>query len=99
MATKLTPETLRRLVLEEKAKVEKKYELDKGAKKALHMEMDEESWDKAPLAKKKTFKPGDKPTLEEMRVLREQEEILRNRLRKIQERRTALRRKIISSLD
>lgn len=102
MATRLTPETLRRLVLEEKAKMmktEKKHELDPKVKKEMHMDMDEGSWDKAPLAKKRDFKPGQKPTLEEMRALREQEELLRNRLRKLQERRIALRKQIISSLD
>jgi len=44
MATRLTPETLRRIVLEEKKKIEAKSEkaLDKKALKELQMEMDED---------------------------------------------------------
>lgn len=103
MAIRLTPERLRRLVLEEKAKMtakmEKKHQLDPKAKKEMYTEMDEDSWDKAELANKRVFKPGDKPTLKEMRAIREQEEMLRNRLRKLQERRLAIRRQIISELD
>lgn len=103
MAIKLTPERLRRLVLEEKKKMmdkdSKAHKLDPKAKKEMNLEMDEESWDKAPLAHKREFKPGDKPTLKEMRALREQEELLRNRLRRLQERRLAIRRQLISELD
>lgn len=106
MATRLTPEVLRRIVLEEKKKIEAKSEkkMDKKALKALQMEMDEESWHDAKPPAAKKFAPGDKPmgagaTMKEMRELREQEELLRNRLRKLQERRIALRRKVISELD
>ena len=108
MAIKLTPDRLRRLVLEEKAKMTAKMgkegKLDKKALKDLQMEMDEESWHDAKPPAAKKYGPGDKPmgagaTMKEMRELRAQEEILRNRLQKLQERRLALRRKIVNSLD
>ena len=106
MATRLTPETLRRIVLEEKKKIDSKSEkaLDKKALKDLQMEMDEEDWHKAKPPAAKHVKPGDKPmgagaTMKEMRELRAQEELLRNRLQKLQERRMALRRRIVSELD
>ena len=103
MAIRLTPETLRRLVLEEKAKIEKKHELDSKSKKALHMDMDEDAWHDAKPPAAKKYGPGDKPmgagaTMKEMRELREQEEILRNRLRKLQGRRQVLRRRVIDSI-
>lgn len=102
MATKLTPETLRRLVLEEKAKMTKEKTLDPKAKKALHLDMDEGDWSDAPPHAQK-YGPGDKPMgpgakMKEMRELREQEEILRQRLQKLQERRLALRKQIISAI-
>lgn len=101
MAIRLTPETLRRLVLEEKAKMSKE---TTKAKKDLHLEMDEEAWHEAKPPAAKKFAPGDKPmgagaTMKEMRELRAQEEALRNRLQKLQERRLALRKKIISEID
>jgi hypothetical protein len=108
MAIRLTPERLRRLVLEEKAKMtakaEKKHALDPKAKKEMYTEMDEESWHDAKPPAAKSYKPGDKPmgagaTMKEMRELRAQEEMLRNRLQKLQERRLAIRRKIISELE
>lgn len=107
MATRLTPEVLRRIVLEEKKKIEAKAEkkMDKKALKDLQMEMDEESWHDAKPPAAKKYAPGSKDmkgagaSMKEMRELREQEELLRNRLRKLQERRIALRRKVISELD
>jgi len=102
MAIKLTPETLRRLVLEEKAKMtakmskeEKKHALDPEAKKEMYMEMDEDYPGTPPHAKKQT--PGKK--LEAMKMLKEHEENLRNQLRRLQERRLALRRQIISEIE
>lgn len=93
MAIKLTPETLRRLVLEEKAKMEKS--LDPKAKKALAMEMDED-WPgtKAMDSVKQT--PGKK--LQTIKMIKEAETELRNRLRKLQERRIALRRQIMDDI-
>lgn len=103
MATKLTPETLRRIVLEEKKKIEAKHGHDKKALKDLQMEADEEAWHEAKPPAAKKLAPGDKPmgagaTMKEMRELRAQEEVLRNRLQKLQERRLALRKKIIAEL-
>jgi len=102
MAIKLTPETLRRIVLEEKKKIEKKA-LDKKALKDLQMEMDEESWHDAKPPAAKPYKPGGDMkgagAMKEMRDLRAQETLLRNRLQQLQERRLALRKKIISALD
>jgi hypothetical protein len=99
MAIKLTPERLRRLVLEEKAKMtakmEKKHQLDPKAKKEMYMEMDEEYPGTPPHAKKYTA--GKK--LETMKMMKEQEENLRNQLRRLQERRLAIRRQIISELE
>lgn len=105
MATRLTPETLRRIVLEEKKKIEAKGEkaLDKKALKELQMEMDED-WPGTKAMKSQSYKPGSKDmkgagaTMKEMRDLRAQEDALRNRLQKLQERRLALRKKIISEL-
>lgn len=105
MATRLTPETLRRIVLEEKKKIEAKGEkaLDRKALKELQMEMDEEAWHEAKPPHAKDYKPGSKDmkgagALKEMRDLRAQEELLRNRLQKLQERRLALRKKVIAEL-
>lgn len=98
MAIKLTPDRLRRLVLEEKAKMakaEKKHDLDPKAKKEMYMEMDEDYPGTPPHAKKYT--PGKK--LETMKMMKEQEDQLRNKLRQLQERRLALRRQIISELE
>lgn len=91
MATKLTPDMLRKLVLEEKAKMMN----DKKAKKDLALEMDEE-WPGEPAHTVKQT-PGKK--LETLKMLKEQEAVLRDRLRKIQERRLALRNQIINDLE
>lgn len=103
MIKRLTPDTLRRIVLEEKKKIEAKHGHDNKALKDLQMEMDEENWHDAKPTAAKHYKPGDKPmgagaTMKEMRDLRAQEEALRNRLQKLQERRLALRKKIIAEL-
>ena len=103
MATRLTPETLRRIVLEEKKKIEMKHGHDKKALKDLQMEMDED-YPGTKSMKSQTYKPGSKDmdgpgaTMKEMRDLRAQEAALRNRLQKLQERRLALRKKIIAEL-
>lgn len=106
MATRLTPETLRRIVLEEKKKIEMKHGHDKKALKDLQMEMDED-WpgtkSMKPTTHGKLNEPGSDmkgagATMKEMRDIRAQEELLRNRLQKLQERRLALRKKIISEL-
>jgi len=105
MATKLTPETLRRIVLEEKKKIEKKQMMDKKALSDLEMDMDESDWsDAKPVGKGGPYnKPGGDMhapgTLKEMRAIREQETALRNRLRKLQERRLAIRRQALRDLE
>jgi uncharacterized protein (DUF3084 family) len=99
MAIKLTPDRLRRLVLEEKAKMaksEKKHDLDPKAKKEMYTEMEEESWHKA---KGQTVKQTPGKKLQTLKMIKEQEDDLRDRLRRLQERRLALRRQIISELE
>lgn len=80
MATKLTPATLRRIVLEEKKKLET--EMDKKALEALHME-GEEDW------------PGTKSMVAKAKHLKEAEARLLRQLRVIQEQRLALRKQIL----
>lgn len=104
MAKKLTPDMLRRLVLEEKKKIEMKHGHDKKALKDLQMEMDEENWHDAKPPHAKEYKAGSSDmkgagALREMRDIRAQEELLRNRLQRLQERRLALRRQIIKELE
>jgi hypothetical protein len=107
MAIRLTPETLRRIVLEEKAKISNsapKSALDKSKLKKLELEMDEEAWHEATPPAAKKFAPGDKnmngagAKMKEIHELREQEEVLRGRLRRLQERRLALRKQIINEI-
>ena len=104
MATKLTPATLRRIILEEKQKIERqmlqekkaqsKASFDKKALKELEMDMDEDWPGKPPHAKKYT--PGKK--LETMKMLKEEEETLLRRARALQERRLALRKQILRDI-
>ena len=99
MIKKLTPDLLRRIVLEEKKKIEAG--MDKKSKKAKKdMELDETEHSPAkphtPL-KGHTHKTG-KPNTEGWTALKEREEFLRNQLRLVLERKMVLRKKIISSL-
>lgn len=95
MATRLTPDTLRRLVLEEKAKVERK--LDKAKLKDLALEAEEEGdWSHPKGQKVVKHSPGKR--LETLKMLKEHEEKLRQQLRETTERRLALRRRIIEDL-
>jgi len=105
MAKKLTPELLRRIVLEEKAKIEAKHGLaSKESKKAMRemdLEADEVDEDFAgPQALS-----GEKPAkgagagdvtgytkLSEKKKLEESEQILLRRLKVIRERKAQLRR-------
>ncbi len=95
MATKLTPETLRRIVLEEKKKLEdevaKKH--DKKALKDLKMEMDEE-WPGTDSMETVKQTPGEK--LKTLKMLKEAEARLLRQLRVLQERRLALRKELLS---
>lgn len=91
MATKLTPATLRRIVLEEKKKIEKQM-LDKRALSELELEMEEGDWSAPPPhAVKQT--PGKR--LATLRMINEAEARLLRQLRVIQERRLALRKQIL----
>ena len=95
MATKLTPDTLRRLVLEEKAKAERK--LDKGALKMMELDAEEEG-DWSHPSGQRTVKQTPGKKLQALKMLKEQEEALRGRLRAVTERRLALRRQLIDDL-
>jgi hypothetical protein len=96
MATRLTPDTLRRLVLEEKAKVER--QLDKAALKELSLDAEEEGdWSHPKGQKVVKQAPGKK--LQALKMLKEHEEKLRQQLRETTERRLALRRQIMKDLD
>jgi hypothetical protein len=103
MAIKLTPATLRRIVLEEKSKITKST-LDKSKLKDLALEMDEENWHEVTPPAARKFAPGDKnmsgagAKMKEIHELREQEEVLRGRLRRLQERRLSLRKQIINEI-
>jgi len=104
MAIKLTPATLRRIVLEEKSKITKST-LDKSKLKDLALEMDEENWHEVTPPAARKFAPGDKnmsgagAKMKEIHELREQEEVLRGRLRRLQERRLSLRKQIINEIS
>ena len=95
MATKLTPGTLRRLVLEEKAKAEQ--QLDKKALKMMEMDAEEEG-DWSHPSGQRTVKQTPGKKLQALKMLKEQEEALRGRLRAVTERRLALRRQIIEEI-
>jgi len=103
MIKKLTPDLLRRIVLEEKKKIEAG--MDKKSKKAKKdMELDETEHSPAephtPL-KGHAHKQGKKKSsdaVEGYTVLKEREEFLRNQLRLVLERKMVLRKKIISAL-
>jgi len=100
MIKKLTPDLLRRIVLEEKKKIEAG--MDKKSKKAKkEMELDETEHSPAephtPL-KGHTHKQGKQKSPDGWTALKEREEFLRNQLRLVLERKMVLRKKIISSL-
>ena len=95
MATKLTPNTLRRLVLEEKAKVEK--QLDKKALKMMEMDAEHEG-DWSHPSGQRTVKQTPGKKLQTLKMLKEQEEALRGRLRAVTERRIALRRHLMEEI-
>ena len=101
MIKKLTPDLLRRIVLEEKKKIEAG--MDKKSKKAKKdMELDETEHSPAKPHKQlkgyeqKLSGPG---TMDQMKNLKEHEMKLRNALKMILERKELLRKKIISDLD
>jgi ribosomal protein S4 len=95
---KLTPELLRRIVLEEKKKVEAKHAKENAkAKKDYHLDETEEQWADATPPASTEYKPGDKD-MKAAKMLKEEEIRLRRRLQAVMERRLALKRRIMESL-
>lgn len=95
---KLTPQMLRRMVLEEKKKVEAAHSKEKAkARKAYHLDETEEQWADADVPAAKEYKPGSKD-MEAAKMLKEEEDRLRRRLQAVMERRLALKRRIMESL-
>jgi len=101
---KLTPNMLKKLVLEEKQKLETS-NLDKAKLKDLEMDMDEADWsDAPPHAEKRTHATGNKVKqdghgagdVEGYKTLKKLEESLEARLAVVREQKTALRKKILS---
>lgn len=95
---KLTPELLRKIVLEEKKKVEAAHAKETAkAKKALHLDEKEEQWADAEVPAAKEYKPGDKD-MHAAKMLKEEEMKLRARLKVVMEKRAQLRQRIMESL-
>jgi len=101
---KLTPNMLKKMVLEEKKKIESA-KLDKAALKDMSMDMDEGDWSSAPPhAEKRTHATGNKVKqdgngpvdVEGYKTLKKLEEALEARLQQVREQKTALRRRILS---
>jgi hypothetical protein len=101
---KLTPDMLKRIVLEEKKKIESKMQMDKAALKAMEMKMEEAddefaSGSVVKHAKKSNSKEyqghgaGDVTGYETLKKL---EESLEVRLTQVREQKAALRRRILS---
>lgn len=102
---KLTPNMLKRMVLEEKKKLEGAM-LDKAARKAMEMDMYEgDLSDPPPHAVKRTHATSDKVKQDGggpgdvagYTALKQLEEKLTRRLEQVREQKQVLRRKILSS--
>jgi hypothetical protein len=94
---KLTPQMLRRMVLEEKKKVEAAHAKENAkARKAYHLDEEEVQWSakKPPHAEE----IGPQDDMHAAKQLKEEEIRLRRRLQAIMERRLALKRRIMESL-
>jgi hypothetical protein len=103
---KLTPNMLKRMVLEEKKNLENKAKMDAAALKAMEMKMDEEDVSSGSVVKhaKKSSDSsfqghgyGDVAGYKKMKELMKEEEALEMRLEQIKEHRAALRRRILGS--
>lgn len=103
-SVKLTPELLKRMVLEEKKKLESKSPMiDKAVLKDMHMDMDEGDWSAPPphavkrthatsnkvkqdgngagdVAQYKTLKKLEESLIARLEQIRENKQILRNRI-------------------
>jgi|APGre2960657373_1045057.scaffolds.fasta_scaffold247673_2 hypothetical protein len=101
---KLTPAVLKRMVLEEKKKIEKQVEMDKAALKAMEMRMEEVDDDfasgsvvkNAKKSSDKSFQGHGAGDVEGYKTLKKLEESLERRLSVVREQREALRRRILS---
>jgi hypothetical protein len=102
---KLTPAMLKRMVLEEKKKMEGS-NLDRSKLKEMEMDMDEGDWSAAPPhAVKRTHATANKVNqdgngagdVEGYKTLKKLEETLERRLAQVKEQKTALRRRILAS--
>lgn len=96
MATKLTPQLLRRIVLEEKAKIEEEKKMGKMGKMKSVDEADKPKEVDADGYAKTV--PAAKKHLAEMAQLSEIEADLRRKLRSLAEHKLALKKKILESL-
>jgi len=100
---KLTPNMLKRMVLEEKKKIEDA-KMDKAALKAMEMKMDEVDEDfgsgsvvkHAKQSSDKSFQGHGPGEVEGYKTLKKLEEALEARLQEVREQKTALRRRILS---
>jgi hypothetical protein len=106
-SVKLTPELLKRMVLEEKKKLESKKSpmMDKAALKDMHMDMDEGDWSSPPPhAVKRTHATSNKVKQDghgagdvaQYKTLKKLEESLIARLEQIRENKQILRDRIIA---
>jgi len=102
---KLTPAMLKRMVLEEKKKMEGS-NLDRSKLKEMEMDMDEGDWSSAPPhAVKRTHATANKVNqdgngagdVEGYKTLKKLEETLERRLAQVKEQKSALRRRILAS--
>ena len=100
---KLTPNMLKRMVLEEKKKIEDA-KMDKAALKAMEMKMDEVDEDfgsgrvvkHAKKSSDKSYQGHGAGEVEGYKTLKKLEESLVARLQEVRERKEALRRRILS---
>lgn len=102
MATKLTPNMLRQIVLEEKKKIEVAASKSNAkARKAMELEETDHDFSKAhkPMSGYKHTSGKGAGSIEGWKELKEQEERLLARLQTIKEQKFALRKKILSEID
>jgi hypothetical protein len=105
-SVKLTPELLKRMVLQEKKKLESKSPMmDKAALKDMHMDMDEGDWSAPPPhAVKRTHATSNKVKQDgngagdvaQYKTLKKLEESLIARLEQIRENKQILRNRIMA---
>ena len=101
---KLTPNMLKRMVLEEKKKIEDAKMMDKTTLKAMEMKMDEVDEDfgsgsvvkHAKKSSDKSFQGHGAGEVAGYKTLKKLEEALEARLQEVREQKSALRRRILS---